>query len=64
MVVVIDPQVSGLSGNMFIGAFVDLGADKEKIKEVIINYAEEFGDISVNIDKKSKSGVIDRKSVV
>lgn len=58
MVVVIDPQVSGLSGNMFIGAFVDLGADKEKIKEVIINYAEEFGDISVNIDKKSKSGVM------
>ena len=58
MVVVIDPQVSGLSGNMFIGAFVDLGADKEKVKEVIISYATEFGDINVNIDKKTKSGVM------
>ena len=54
MVVVIDPQVSGLSGNMFIGAFVDLGADKEKVKEVILNYATEFGDITVNIEKKLK----------
>ncbi|MBE6485396.1 MAG: nickel pincer cofactor biosynthesis protein LarC [Methanosphaera stadtmanae] len=58
MVVVIDPQVSGLSGNMFIGAFVDLGADKEKVKEVILNYVTEFGDITVDIEKKSKSGVM------
>lgn len=58
MVVVIDPQVSGLAGNMFIGAFVDLGADKEKIKEIIINYAREFGDITVDINKKAKSGVM------
>ncbi len=58
MVVVIDPQVSGLAGNMFIGAFIDLGADKEKIKEVIITYAEEFGDITVDINKKAKSGVM------
>ena len=58
MVVVVDPQVSGLAGNMFIGAFVDLGADKEKIKKVIMDYAEEFGDIEVNINKKSKSGIM------
>jgi uncharacterized protein (TIGR00299 family) protein len=58
MVVVIDPQVSGLSGNMFIGAFVDLGANKEKVKEVILDYATEFGDITVDIEKKSKSGVM------
>lgn len=58
MVVVIDPQVSGLAGNMFIGAFIDLGADKEKIKDVITNYAKEFGDIQVDINKKSKSGVM------
>lgn len=58
MVVVIDPQVSGLSGNMFIGAFIDLGADKEKVEEVINNYAKEFGEIELNISKKSKSGIM------
>ena len=58
MVVLIDPQVSGLAGNMFIGAFVDLGADKEKIKKVILDYALEFGDVSVDISKKEKSGVM------
>lgn len=58
MVVVIDPQVSGLAGNMFIGAFVDLGADKEKIKKVILDYASEFGDVEINISPQSKSGVM------
>lgn len=58
MVVVIDPQVSGLSGNMFIGAFIDLGADKDKISEVITDFAESFGKINVKISKKIKSGVM------
>lgn len=58
MVVVIDPQVSGLAGNMFIGAFVDLGADKTKIIEVIQNYAQEFGEIEINITKQQKSGIM------
>ncbi|WP_323736722.1 nickel pincer cofactor biosynthesis protein LarC [Methanosphaera sp. ISO3-F5] len=58
MVVVIDPQVSGLAGNMFIGAFIDLGADKTKIEKVILDYAQEFGQIKVDINKKSKSGVM------
>jgi uncharacterized protein (DUF111 family) len=58
MVIVIDPQVSGLAGNMFIGAFVDLGADEKKIKKVILDYAKEFGDIKIEISKKEKSGVM------
>lgn len=58
MVVVIDPQVSGLAGNMFIGAFIDLGADKRKVEKIILDYAEEFGKIDVNISKKDKSGVM------
>lgn len=58
MVVVIDPQVSGLAGNMFIGAFIDLGADKTKIEKVILDYAQEFGEITVDINRKSKSGVM------
>lgn len=58
MVVIIDPQVSGLAGNMFIGAFVDLGADKEEIKKVIDIYASAFGEVNINISKQEKSGVM------
>ena len=58
MVVVIDPQVSGLAGNMFIGAFIDLGADEEKIKKVISDYADHFGKVKVNVSRVSKSGVM------
>ncbi|WP_455645076.1 nickel pincer cofactor biosynthesis protein LarC [Methanosphaera sp.] len=58
MVLIIDAQTSGLAGNMFIGAFIDLGADEEKIKQVINTYATEFGDIEIDISKKSKSGVM------
>lgn len=57
MSLLIDPQVSGLAGNMFIGAFVDLGADKEKIKKVILDYSRYFGKVEVHIDKKIKNGV-------
>ena len=32
MVYIIDPQNAGISGNMIIGALVDLGADGEKVK--------------------------------
>ena len=31
MVLIIDGQTSGLAGNMFIGAFIDLGANKDDI---------------------------------
>lgn len=58
MVVLIDPQVSGLAGNMFIGAFIDLGADKTKVEKIIKDYATEFGEINVNIIRKAKSGVM------
>ena len=48
MVVVIDPQVSGLSGNMFIGAFVDLGADDQPCVVTQnagdIDYSEHYSD--------------------
>lgn len=58
MVLIIDPQTSGLAGNMFIGAFIDLGADKDKIIQVINNYAKEFGDITITVEKKAKAGVM------
>ena len=35
MVFIIDPQNAGISGNMIIGALVDLGADSEKVKNIM-----------------------------
>lgn len=58
MVLIIDGQTSGLAGNMFIGAFIDLGANKDDIINVIKTYANEFGDIDITITKQPKSGIM------
>lgn len=58
MVLIIDGQTSGLAGNMFIGAFIDLGANKDDIINVIKTYANEFGDIDITITKQLKSGIM------
>ena len=58
MVLIIDGQTSGLAGNMFIGAFIDLGANKEDIINVIKTYANEFGDIDITTTKQPKSGIM------
>jgi uncharacterized protein (TIGR00299 family) protein len=57
MVVILDPQNSGISGNMVLGALVDIGADIEEVIEVMEYYASYFGDISVKIDRIQKSGI-------
>lgn len=54
MVLIIDPQVSGLAGNMFIGAFIDIGADKDKIIDVMKTYSEDFGDVKIDIKTAKK----------
>ena len=54
MVLIIDGQTSGLAGNMFIGAFIDLGANKDDIINVIKTYANEFGDIDITMTKQPK----------
>jgi len=36
MVIVIDPQIAGISGDMLLSSLVNLGADKNKIIEGII----------------------------
>jgi pyridinium-3,5-bisthiocarboxylic acid mononucleotide nickel chelatase len=57
MAVILDPQNSGISGNMVIGALIDIGADRDGAIDVMEHYASYFGDISVKIDKIQKSGI-------
>lgn len=73
MTIIIDPQGSGISGNMIIGTLVDLGADKDKLKEVMEKSAGIVGEVNVNFEKINKKGIdamychvemIDKKSHV
>jgi pyridinium-3,5-bisthiocarboxylic acid mononucleotide nickel chelatase len=57
MVLIIDPQQAGISGNMVIGALIRLGANKETVKEIMEHYGSYFGEITVNIDDVVKSGI-------
>ena len=57
MTIIIDPQSSGIAGNMLVGAFVDLGADAGKLKEVMETSAREFGEVKVEFSKVSKQGI-------
>lgn len=57
MTIIIDPQSSGIAGNMLIGAFVDLGADENELKEVMEKSAEEFGKVNVTFTRVSKHGI-------
>ena len=40
MTIIIDPQSSGIAGNMIIGALVDLGANPNNLKEIMEKSAE------------------------
>lgn len=57
MTIIIDPQGSGIAGNMLIGAFVDLGADADKLKEIMEKSAEGFGKVEVTFEKINKKGI-------
>ena len=57
MTIIIDPQGSGIAGNMLIGAFVDLGADADELKEIMEKSAENFGGVEVGFEKANKHGI-------
>ena len=54
MTVIIDPQNSGISGNMVVGALVDLGLDPKAVIQIMEYYASYFGDVEVNIRQAQK----------
>ena len=57
MTIIIDPQSSGIAGNMIIGALVDLGANKNELKEIMEKSAEPFGKVDVSFSKVAKHGI-------
>ena len=57
MTVIIDPQSSGIAGNMIIGALVDLGADSDELKEIMEKSAKDFGKVNVSFNKVNKHGI-------
>ena len=57
MTVIINPQNSGISGNMVIGALVDQGVNPEDVTEIMEYYASHFGNVKVNIKKVKKTGI-------
>ena len=58
MTLIIDPQSSGISGNMIIGALADLGADEIELKNIMESVTKEFGEISVEFKKINKKGIV------
>ena len=50
---------SGISGDMFIGAMLDLGADEEKVKHALVSMQVEGAQILISRKKKNSLDVVD-----
>jgi pyridinium-3,5-bisthiocarboxylic acid mononucleotide nickel chelatase len=57
MVMIIDPQQAGISGNMVVGALVNLGTDPAIVSEIMEHYGSHFGDVKIQISEVNKSGI-------
>ncbi|MFX1519172.1 MAG: nickel pincer cofactor biosynthesis protein LarC [Promethearchaeota archaeon] len=59
-VTLIDSSIAGVSGDMLLGALVDAGANKAKIKrltEIIPEFLSDCGEIDVVFEKVKRSGI-------
>ena len=60
MVLVIDPQIAGISGDMLLSSLIDLGANKEKVIDGIKKSEQFFSDSTIkkiNFQKIKKRGI-------
>ncbi|WP_428324760.1 nickel pincer cofactor biosynthesis protein LarC [Nitrosopumilus sp.] len=60
MVLVIDPQIAGISGDMLLSSLIDLGADKEKVIDGIKKSEKFFSDSAIkkiDFQKTKKRGI-------
>jgi pyridinium-3,5-bisthiocarboxylic acid mononucleotide nickel chelatase len=57
MTLIVDPQNSGISGNMVVGALADFGVDLKLLKEVMEHYGSVFGKVEVEITKTLRAGI-------
>ncbi|MDI6723057.1 MAG: nickel pincer cofactor biosynthesis protein LarC [Methanobacterium sp.] len=58
MVLVLDPQNAGISGNMVLGALIDMNVNVDEVISIIKSYASPFGNIDINISQIQKSGIL------
>jgi len=66
-IVVIDPQTAGIAGDMFLGALVDLGADKKIIEEnlsKIPNYIKNCRSLDLEVKEVVRQGLRGTKVTV
>jgi len=56
-VLVLDPQNAGISGNMVLGALIDMNINVNEVISIIKSYASPFGNIDINISQIQKSGI-------
>ncbi|MDR1722065.1 MAG: DUF111 family protein, partial [Methanobrevibacter sp.] len=57
MTLIIDPQNSGIAGNMLLGAFIDLGVDVKELKELIDYVSSPFSQVELDIKKVNTYGI-------
>ncbi|MDR3222399.1 MAG: nickel pincer cofactor biosynthesis protein LarC [Methanobrevibacter sp.] len=57
MVVIIDPQNAGISGNMVLGALIDLKVKQKELKHVINHVTSPFGNADIKIKKVNSHGI-------
>lgn len=57
MVVIVDPQLAGVAGNMIIGALIGLGAHPGRVVEVMEAAASYFGGVNVKVSDVKRAGI-------
>jgi uncharacterized protein (TIGR00299 family) protein len=57
MTVIFDPQSAGISGNMILGALIDLGANENELNHIVSHLISHFGNVDFKIKKFNSYGI-------